>query len=91
MPEGRITGVTAELGEGSWDLAEEDVGALIFFFFSLNLPSTAFPFTVLTTSFVLSRQLPLVRTVFTRRCINILPHGEAVSDLRGHLATSLEC
>lgn len=90
LPEGRITGVTAELGEGSWDLAEEDVGALIFFF-SLNLPSTAFPFTVLTTSFVLSRQLPLVRTVFTRRCINILPHGEAVSDLRGHLATSSEC
>lgn len=94
-------GVTLCLREGSlgWQQSWERAAGILqrrmlvlwFFFFSLNLPSTAFPFTVLTTSFVLSRQLPLVRTVFTRRCINILPHGEAVSDLRGHLATSAEC
>lgn len=43
--EGRITQVTADMGEGSWNLEEENVGALIFF--ALNLPSTAFPFSVL--------------------------------------------
>lgn len=35
LPEERITRVTAEMGEGSWNLEEEDVGALIFFFFFL--------------------------------------------------------
>lgn len=90
-----MKGVSLCLREGSWGDSRAGRGQLgscrggcrCFDFFALNLPSTAFPFTVLISSFVLSGKL----LVFTRRCINILPHGEATSDLRGHLATSSEC
>lgn len=49
----------AEVGQDSWELAGEAIGALIFF--PLNLHKTAFPIPLLAF-FVFSRKLP----VYTR-------------------------